>query len=121
MDLPYKIMLEKHINELLKNFIDNPNALLPKIRLSSQLDKQAYELISLLMDDNKKEEFNNSKKPLNEMVQNVAKAKRMNHFNDAFSLEPINWRSAQVLSEKISLEEISLLFFAVKDKKFRIT
>lgn len=121
MALPNKIMLEKYVGELLETFMDNPNALLPKVRLSSQPEKQAYELISLLMDDSKKEEFNNSKNSLNEMVQNIANAnkKQMNHFNDAFSLEQITLRSAKVLSEKISPEEISLLLLAVKDKKIQ--
>jgi hypothetical protein len=119
MALPYKIMLDEYVNELIETFFDDPNASLPKVSLTSQQEKQAYELITLLMDDSKKYEFNTSQKYLNEIVQKGTKAnkKQMNNFNDSFSLVQINSRTAKVLSEKISPEDIKLLLVAVKDKK----
>ncbi len=121
MALPYKIMLDEYVNQLIETFFDNPNAALPKVSLSTQQEKQAYELISLLMDDSKKYEFNNSRKALNEMVQKATTAnkKQMNNFNDSFSIEQVNWRSAKVLAEKISPEDIKLLLLTVKDKKIQ--
>lgn len=113
-----KLMLDQYGTELVEGFFANPNKPLQKVSLTKPSEKQAYELLSVLMCDARKEDFdNNQKATVNIIEGSINNKKQIQNFTDAYSFDQANMRSAKLLAEKIPAENMKTLLLAVKDKK----
>lgn len=114
-----QIMINQYSTQMIEGFFANPNKTFQKVSLSKLAEKQAYELLTVLMHEGRKAEFDAMQNSTNEIIMSSIQPnkKQMQNFTEAFSFEQANMRSAKLLAEKIPAENLATLLVAVKNKK----
>jgi hypothetical protein len=126
---PMAIALDKFVDQLVDQFIDEPDKPLPIV---SELDANEMLASRLLIKLGPKDAaaiFEKNRKPFITMMatstkpktntkQDIGKHKKaLEGFNKAYSYEQINWRHAQVLSKQMNPAHLSALLTAVENSE----
>lgn len=126
---PMAIALDKFVDQLVDQFIDEPDKPLPLVSSIDANETLASRLLIKLGPkdaaatfDKKREPFISmmatSTKPKTNKKENIERHKKaLLAFNKAYSYEQINWRYAQVLSKKMDTAHIAALLTALENSK----